>query len=452
MRYLLNVAYALALVVASPWLLWAAITQGKYRAGWGAKLLGRLPRPPGKQPLIWLHAVSVGEVTLLVTLVPALRARWPQTRLVITSTTSTGLAVAQHHFQTLSGCVVSYAPLDFSWAVANALRRLRPQALVLVELELWPNLIQLARSSGVEVAIVNGRLSATSFRGYQKIRPLVTRVLAALRVIGAQNDTYRDRFESLGSDPARLAVTGSMKFDGAITERANLATNQLRDSVGLGPAHRVFLAGSTQSPEESLAIATFAQLAAEHPELVLLIVPRHKERFEAVAQMLDRSGMAWLRRSDLPGPTIGAGCRVVLVDTIGELGAWWGTANIAFVGGSLGRRGGQNMIEPAAYGAAVCYGPNTKNFRDVTDLLKERQAAVVVNDGDELTQFVRRCLTDTSYAVELGERARQLVLEQRGAVRRTLELLEPLIHREAVSATDQPREPDRLPQRAKACR
>ncbi len=427
MRYLLNVAYIFALLVALPWLLWTAIIQGKHRVGFGAKLLGRLPRPAGDQPLIWLHAVSVGEVTILVTLVPALRARWPRTRLLITSTTPTGFALAQRHFQDLPDCAVSYAPLDFSWAVANALRRLQPQALVLVELELWPNLVRLARRAGVEVAIVNGRLSTPSFRGYCCIRPIVKRVLADVRAIGVQNDRYRDRFQNLGSDPSRLVVTGSIKFDGAITDRDHPATQRLRDVIGLRPEHRVFLAGSTQSPEESLALATFAELAAKYPQLVLLIVPRHKERFAAVAQMLEGSGIGWLRRSELAGATLDDRHRVVLVDTIGELGAWWGTADIAFVGGSLGRRGGQNMIEPAAYGAAICYGPNTQNFRDITDMLCERQAAVVVANGQEMTQFVNGCLSDPASAAELGQRAQRLVLEQTGAVRRTLEVLEPVV-------------------------
>jgi len=185
----------------------------------------------------------------------------------------------------------------------------------------------------------------------------------------------------------------------------------------------VFLAGSTQEPEEALALDTYRRLSAARPRLRLILVPRHPARCEEVAQLLDRAGLPWQRRSRLDQHDVVAGARILLVDTVGELGGWWGVAHIAFVGGSLGQRGGQNMIEPAAYGAAVCFGPNTRNFRDVVALLLRNNAASVVGDGGELTAFVQRCLTDPDWAGDLGSRARQLVAEQRGATARTVELL-----------------------------
>jgi 3-deoxy-D-manno-octulosonic-acid transferase len=195
----------------------------------------------------------------------------------------------------------------------------------------------------------------------------------------------------------------------------------------LPPEDVVFLAGSTQHPEEALALEVFRQLAPAHPRLRLIITPRHSERFAEVAELLDRSGLPWQRRSSLEAAGPAPSARVLLIDTIGELAAWWGTARIAFVGGSLGRRGGQNMIEPAAYGAAVSFGPNTSNFRDVVALLLDRQAAQVVQDGDQLQAFVRRCLEDPAFADQLGQRARQLVHEQLGAADRTQRRLEALL-------------------------
>ena len=224
-----------------------------------------------------------------------------------------------------------------------------------------------------------------------------------------------------------VAVTRSIKFDGAIADRKNPATQRLAALAGILETDQVFLAGSTQEPEESLAVAVFSKLVAKHPSLRLILVPRHAERFEAVARMLEKSGLPWQRRSTLETAGLKHHSRILLVDVIGELAAWWGTAQIAFVGGSLGKRGGQNMIEPAAYGAAVSFGPNTWNFRDVVEMLLAREAAVVVQDGTELEGLVRRCLENPEYARVLGQNARTLVLEQLGAADRTVELLSSIV-------------------------
>ena len=197
--------------------------------------------------------------------------------------------------------------------------------------------------------------------------------------------------------------------------------------AGFEPSEIVFLAGSTQDPEESLALSAFRELSPAHPRLRLVVVPRHPDRFATVAAMLESSGLAWQRRSDLSGGRRNPAVRVLLVDAVGELGAWWGTADIGFVGGSLSNRGGQNMIEPAAYGVAVSFGPNTQNFRDIVAGLLAEQAAVVVRDGDELTDFVRRALEDPRFAAELGQRAKAFVSRQLGAADRTLAGLLPLL-------------------------
>jgi 3-deoxy-D-manno-octulosonic-acid transferase len=277
------------------------------------------------------------------------------------------------------------------------------------------------------VAVVNGRLSEHSFRGYRRIRPLVARVLRTIDLVAAQDETYAERFRQLGARPETVHVTGSMKYDGAQTDRRNPATERLRRLAGFEAGQPVFLAGSTQEPEESLALAAWQSLRPEWPALRLVRVPRHRERFEAVARFLEESGVAWQRRSRLEAAGPCAAARVLLVDAIGELGAWWGTARVAFVGGSLGSRGGQNMIEPAAYGAAVCFGPNTRNFRDIVAAMLAHDAAAVVHDGDELTAFVRRCLAEPAYADALGQRAAELVRRQLGATGRTVDLLEALL-------------------------
>ena len=478
MPYLLNIFYLLLLLAASPWFVWSAIRTGKYREGYAEKLLGLVPRRTSNKKCIWLHAVSVGEVNLLAPLLRVLENGRPDWECVISTTTKSGMALAKKKY---AGRTIFYCPLDFTWAVNTAMRRVRPDLLVLAELELWPNLVWAARRHGARTAVINGRLSQRSFEGYRRIRPLVARLLQSIDRIAVQDETYRERFLALGARPESVQVTGSMKYDGAQTDRDNPATRRLAALAGLDAKDVVFLAGSTQEPEESVALQVFQQLSRDWPQLRLIIVPRHPERFDSVARMLDASGVAWQRRTLLDPPTenyvedskavaVGwaeprrvsqknyienskeVGCaeprrvsqkdyvenskknpRVLLVDVVGELGAWWGTAHIAFVGGSLGNRGGQNMIEPAAYSVAVSFGPNTRNFRDIVAALLQRDAALIVADGEQLLAFVRNCLTNPIEAAARGQRAASLVRQQLGATERTFQLLLPLMARQQVA-------------------
>jgi 3-deoxy-D-manno-octulosonic-acid transferase len=425
--WLLNVFYLALLLICAPLILWTAFRTGKYRDGYREKLLGLVPRRKGDASCVWIHAVSVGEVNLLAPLLHELRIAHPDWQFVVSTTSRTGYDLARNKYADLT---VFYCPLDFSWAVRTAMRRIRPTLLVLAELELWPNLILAAKGQRARVAIVNGRMSDTSFPGYCRIRPLVSRLLAHVDLIAAQNEESAERFRALGAPQDRVHVTGSLKYDGAPTDRNNPRTVALRTLAGLAEDDVVFLAGSTQEAEEQIAVDIYRRLASEHPRLRLVLVPRHPERFDAVAKLLDAANLPWRRRSGLkhilPAEP-GADGRVLLVDTIGELGAWWGTATIAFVGGSFGSRGGQNMIEPAAYGVAVSFGPNTRNFRDVVASLLAANAAVVVHDADELESFVRRSLDEPAWAAAFGARAQAFVQTQLGATARTVALLETLV-------------------------
>jgi 3-deoxy-D-manno-octulosonic-acid transferase len=448
--WLLNLVYLSAAVVCAPLIAWQAFRTGKYREGYREKLLGLVPRRVGGATCVWIHAVSVGEVNLVATLLPELRSAHPEWQFVVSTTSRAGYELACNKYADLA---VFYCPLDFSWAVNNAMRRVRPTLLLLAELELWPNLIAVAKQRGARVAILNGRLSDHSFPRYHRIRPFVRRLLEKLDLVAAQNEESAARFRALGAPAVRVRATGSLKYDGAQTDRHNPRTTALRELAGFTDDDIVFLAGSTQGPEEQIAIDIFRRLCAHHSRLRLVLVPRHPERFDDVARLLDESNLVWCRRTELarqppapPGvmdskstvprvdskpPTKppaepGARGRVLLVDTVGELSAWWGLARIAFVGGSFGSRGGQNMIEPAAYGAAVSFGPNTWNFRDIVAALTAADAAVIVQDADALEAFVRRCLEDPAYATALGTCAQQLVKSQLGATARTVKLIESL--------------------------
>jgi 3-deoxy-D-manno-octulosonic-acid transferase len=422
MSFLLDAIYVFAIFLASPWLIYGAIRHGKYRHGYLEKFLGRVPQRESARPCAWFHAVSVGEVNLLQPLLLRFCTSFPGWDCVISTTTKTGYELARKKY---AGHTVFYCPLDFSWAVQESMRRVRPELLVLAELELWPNLIRFAKRSGCRVAVVNGRLSERSFRGYCRGRWFFASILQQIDLIAAQNEEYADRFRRLigpaGSE--RVCITGSVKFDGTPTDRQHKSTEQLQKVAGIDSTDVVFLAGSTQEPEEELAVAAFRECCAEYPNLRLLIAPRHITRCDRIATMLDRSGIPWQRRTTLDVPGSQAHTRILLIDTIGELTAWWGTARIAFVGGSMGSRGGQNMIEPAGFGAAICFGTNTGNFRDVVRSLLQCNGACVVQDGSQLTDFVRRCLEQPNWAQAMGQRAQQLVLSQQGAADRTMRQL-----------------------------
>ncbi|MDO4558342.1 MAG: 3-deoxy-D-manno-octulosonic acid transferase, partial [Planctomycetia bacterium] len=449
---LLNILYLMALLVTSPFLAYQSIRYGKYREGFAAKFLGNVPvRKPASdgtyRRCFWFHAVSVGEVVLIAPLIARLRQERPDDEIVLSTTSRTGQAVAKSRYPDL---MVFYAPLDFTWAVRRAMRRIRPDVLVLVELEVWPNLIREAVRSGVRVAIVNGRLSEHSADGYRRFRRVLRPIFAAFDRVMAQDVASADRFRSLGVPDERLLVTGSLKYEGAQTDREFPPTVRLRKLVGLTGRERVFVAGSTQPGEDEAAIRIFSRMITDYPELRLILVPRHPQRFDAVWRLCEESGFDVVRRSQIgeasgnsdfvceiseSAPEIPDSARashetpscppwrILLVDTVGELSAWWGVAEIAFVGGSFGGRGGQNMIEPAGFGAAVCFGPDTRNFREIVTTLLADDAATVVRDTEALEKFVRQCLEDPDFARAMGARAQQKIRSCQGAVRITTQIL-----------------------------
>ncbi|MEO1982987.1 MAG: 3-deoxy-D-manno-octulosonic acid transferase [Fuerstiella sp.] len=421
MKWILNCIYVLLLLVLSPVILWRSLRHGRYRNGWREKLFGSLPISTGDNPVVWFHAVSVGEVVQLQKIVDAFRTETGDTfRIVVTSSTDTGFGLATSRF---SDCTVSWFPLDFSWAVANAIRRVKPAMVVLVELELWPNFLSECGTAGVMTALANARMSERSFRGYSRVRPIMAPLLGQFNVVAAQTEEYASRLRRLGTSATATQVTGSIKFDGVTANHENAATIEFRRLFSISDGDVVLIAGSTQHPEEQMALDAWMELRKERTNLRLILVPRHKERFDDVAAVVRASGCQLYRRSESSEENAAPRNAAILLDTIGELSACWGLADIAFVGGSFGPRGGQNMLEPAAHGAAVLFGPNTWNFKDIVDQLRRAEAAVQLQTQDEFLPTVKRLLSDADARNRLGQNARKIIVAQQGAVEKTTRLL-----------------------------
>src|SRR5438445_8385599 len=422
----LDIAYLTGLLTASPYLLYRAITTGRYRRSPFARLVGSVgvqpPKP--KQLRAWFHGVSVGEIHLLRHVVAAFRERHPDWECVVSSTTDTGLDEARRCFPDLP---VIVWPLDFSWAVGRALRKVQPRLLVLAEGELWPNMLRVAKRRGVTVAIVNGRFSPRSARRYHRVGALARPMLQQVDLFAVQTEAHAATLKSLGILPTKVAVTGSVKYDGLTGDRERPQTRDLARLFGLASGDLVWVAGSTQAPEESIVLSIFQRLRRRHQKLRLILVPRQRDRFNEVAALIKKAGLPFVRRSDLQQPVANANA-VILVDTLGELSAVWGLADVAFVGGSLdGKRGGQNMLEPAACGCAVVFGPHVWNFRDAADRLVREGGALQVTDADGLDTAIQTLLSDTPKRRRLGATARKLVVSQQGATARTLDALDYLI-------------------------
>jgi 3-deoxy-D-manno-octulosonic-acid transferase len=410
MYFLYSAALALALVLASPWVLAAA----KRRAGLREKL-GRVPvrlRPTAAgESCIWVHAVSVGEVLAASRLISTL-AKENGCRVVISTTTVTGQRLARERFGE-----AFYFPLDFAFAIRPYLRILRPELLVLVESEFWPNFLRLARASGAGVAVINARISDRSLPRYLALKFFWQRILRGVDVFLARSGQDRDRLLSVGAEPARIRVTGNLKFD--ITAPPDLPmVHEFRRRTEGTP---VIVAGSTAEGEDTIILQAFGRVLQQHPRTLLILAPRHPERFDAVAALVAGRGIRLWRRSQLSAEQEIAG-GVLLLDTIGELSAIYALASIAFVGGSLVPRGGHNILEPAQHGVAVLTGPHTENFHDIVEIFQREDAVRVVDTGSLATELLR-LLGDDREREELGRRAAAVFRSQAGATQRTLEQL-----------------------------
>jgi 3-deoxy-D-manno-octulosonic-acid transferase len=423
--FLYSVALGAGMLVSLPYWLFQMTRHGKYRKGFGERL-GRVPsrlRLPGEpEPVIWVHAVSVGEVLAVAGLVDELQRRLPKHRILVSTTTDTGQELARKRFGEGN---VFYFPMDFAFAIRPYLEALRPVLVVIAETEFWPAFLRLAQGSGARVAVVNARISDRSWPSYRRFRGLLGKVLVHVNLFLAQTAEDAARLRDIGASGERVRVAGNLKFDIPVPVAPPIVES-VRSAVAQAGAGPVLVCGSTVDGEEPLLLKAFENLLVRHAKTVMILAPRHPERFGAVAVLLRQMSIRFWRRSVWSGEGLSGG--VFLLDTIGELAALYALADVAFVGGSLVPRGGHNIIEPAQYGVATVVGNHTENFRDIVSLFQSRDAVRVVGPA-ELPLVLMELLANEAERRALGQRAAETMRSQAGATERTAGELEELLAR-----------------------
>ena len=425
-----SLLFGLGVVLTAPYYLWRMRGKILSAADWRERL-GFLPaqfEPAAHSDApraLWIHAVSVGETLAVSGLVQELQKEFPERRVFVSCVTRAGREVGENRLPGVAGHF--YLPLDLKSVVRRALDRVQPDLLLIVETELWPNLLRAAHEKGARVVLVNARLSSRSFRGYRLARAFMRRILNNVDWIGAQTAKDAERFIALGAKPERVVITGNLKFESRPPQAARLASH-LRVALagdGRGP---VMIAASTMPGEEQMLLLAWNEIRGRHPRALFILAPRHPNRFEEVDQLLSDRGRSFIRRTSLETNSQEfvrqlANPEILLLDTIGELAGILELADIVFVGGSLVPTGGHNLLEPAYWGKPILFGPHMENFRDIAQAFLEAGAAVEIRNPRELAQTVHTLLQDDIGRKKMGDRARQLMEQGSGATQRTMEQL-----------------------------
>lgn len=419
--------YTLLFYLAVPFILlrlwWRARNAKAYTKRWRERF-AHINIPLEWQHGLWVHAVSVGEVLAAVPLVKALQQQYADLPIVLTTMTPTGSARVKANFA--ENVFHTYVPYDLPTVVKRFLRKVKPRALMILETELWPNILYQCKQNHIPVILANARLSQKSFNGYAKFPKLTRNMLAAITILATHAAADAERFIKLGINPEKVTVTGSIKFEisvpASILEQAQVLRNML------GQNRSIWIAASTHQGEDKQVLAAHREVLNILPNTLLILVPRHPERFNNVYQLASKQGFSTIRRSD--GEVCLPETQVFLGDTMGELMLFFAASDLAFIGGSLVDIGGHNLLEPASLGIASITGPSYFNFADVTQILLDFQAAIQVDNSDELAQQVITLLNDSSRRAEMGERGRKVIEQNRGALAAHLALLKKLLSKD----------------------
>jgi 3-deoxy-D-manno-octulosonic-acid transferase len=421
----MRLLYLMAVYLATPLVSLMLVARGLRDRSYWRNFGQRFGLGPAAPFTIWVHAVSVGEVQAAAALVSALRGRYPELPVLVTTFTPTGAARARALFG--GAAEVRFLPFDLPGSVRRFLDRTRPRLAVIMETELWPNLYRQCRRRRIPLIIASARLSRRSIDRYRRLGALFKETVSAGGVVvAAQGEGDAERFRALGAAAERTHVTGNLKFDLTLPPDISEHGRALREQYA--PSRAVWVAGSTHGGvEEDAVLAAQRHVVATHAGTLLVLAPRHPNRFDEVAAWLGRQGIAFARRSQPLATAAAAGCNVLLLDTLGELLHFYAAADVAFVGGSLAPIGGHNLLEPAALGLPILTGPNNSNSEDVARLLLECGAARIVRNGDELGSRVAGLLSDQALRMEMGARGRATVERNRGSLQKLMALVASLL-------------------------
>ncbi len=417
-RFLYTVFFYLLLPVIVLRLLLRSLKAPDYRRRWGERF-GFIRSLQAEGPVIWVHSVSVGETLAAVPMIRALQAQNPGARLVVTTMTPTGSARVKASFG--DSVYHVYVPYDIPGALNRFLSRVKPDVLVIMETELWPNLIHCCARKGVPMVVANARLSEKSAAGYGKLRSLTAEMLRKVTAIAAQHEDDGRRFVDLGLAPEKLSITGNIKFDLTIDDTLRAGATDLKQQWRGSCERPILLVASTHRGEDEIVLDAFAQILADFPSLLLVLVPRHPERFGEVAELCQQRGFSVVKRSHNRVPA--EADQVLLGDTMGELLLFFGACDIAFVAGSLVPVGGHNMIEPAAWGVPVLTGPHLFNFSEASRLMLEADGMAICNSASELAAAVIKLLSEPGQAEAMGASANRVAEQNRGALDKLLALI-----------------------------
>jgi len=426
MGVLVDSAYLLAAVLLGPSFLYKMLRHKRYRRGW-AQRFGKITRSSSGKKSIWIHAVSVGEVNATRTLLKQLEEKFPEFEIVVSTTTDTGFARAAALYGD-EHCVF-YFPFDLSFVMRRVFDKVQPAMCLLMELEVWPNFVETARRLNVPVVIVNGRITNKSCNRYKIIKPFAKRIFQKVTLVLAQTQTYAQRFASLGIPGERIKVTGSLKYDTAqITDKIE-GSDIIAEQLKLDESDRLWVAGGTGDDEEKILLDVYKNLKQQFDNLRFVIVPRKPERFDLVAQLITEAGLEFVRYSSLKqdNKKLEKKVDVILGDTMGDLRKFYSLATIVFVGRSLVPMGGSDMIEAVALGKPTLFGSHTFNFSQTVEDLLAKNGAIEVKNGAELLSAIQKCLSEPAYAEQIARNGRDVVRQNQGATRRTIEQIETLL-------------------------
>jgi 3-deoxy-D-manno-octulosonic-acid transferase len=439
MYLLYSLLTLLVFLAVSPYFVYQAVRYKKY-IGSLRQRLGYLPitfNVDGEES-IWIHAVSVGEALTARALVADLRARYPRLRLFLSTTTIAGQQVARRNLQGVDA--VFYFPFDWAFIVRRTLNIVKPRLFVMMETEIWPNLLRTSRARGIKTVMINGRISSRSYPRYRLVRPFFRRVLADVDRFCMQSEESARRLIDLGADPSRVTVTGSLKFD-SLQVPLPTSHGRPRERVlrffRMSPNRVVVVAGSTVRGEETAVLRAFSRIKSTMPGAIVILAPRQPERFVEAERLAREAGFVTARRSDLPIDTESR-ADVVILDTIGELAQLYQIATAVFVGGSLVNQGGHNILEPAIFGKPILFGPYMDNFREIADTFVTNGAAVQVQSERELEEVLLTIVSDPVWRARLGAAARALVEANRGAKDKTLAAIADLLPQAAAPGVVRP--------------